>query len=206
MPLPTSRPAHADAARSHAHADTIAVIVAVLVLAAAGIVGFAAFDSASARISGSTDNASNVFEAARIDLQVDAPEGLLFNADGLYPGLVVERCIQVALIGSADDIDIRLMSSREGAAAGLEQFVETTITLGEGSDPDCTDHVATHTIFDGRLDTIWEQHGDFAAGLAIAAGVADGFETTMRVTATLVDDDAAQGLTTDFWLTFEARP
>ncbi len=128
MPLPTSRPAHADAARPHAHADTIAVIVAVLVLAAAGIVGFAAFDSASARITGSTDNASNVFEAARIDLQVDAPEGLLFNARRLYPGLVVERCIQVALIGSADDIDIRLMGRREGTAAGLEQFVETTLT------------------------------------------------------------------------------
>lgn len=191
---------------TRARAKEAATIAAFLVLiASAGLVGLAAFDTAGARISDSTNNQSNLFEAAEIDLDIGGDTSLLFDADRLYPGLVLERCIEIAYIGSLDEIDIRLSARRDGGD-GLELWIETSIETGTGTDPECADFARRDTVFDGRLGDVWASHPTFATGLPIGDGVDSGFETTLRVTAEVVDDNAAQSLTTDFWMTVEARP
>ena len=189
----------------HRRFEAVAVAGAVLVIAAAAVFGASALGTVSGRISGSTNNESNVFTAGHVELRVDGGADLLFDVDGLYPGLMLQRCITIGYVGSIDDVDIRL-SARYSGSDGLERFVETTITLGSGSDPDCTDYVASSTLTEGLLADLWSDHPDFTSGLKVAAGVDTDFETTMRVTASVVDDNAAQGLVTDFWVILEARP
>jgi hypothetical protein len=186
-------------------AEFVAVVFGVLVLASAGIVGAAAFESASGRISDSTGNTSTLLAAGKIELQLGSIESLLFDADGLYPGLTVERCLTVVYDGTIGEADIRL-SAWEERGDGLADFLESSITVGSGEDPECTDYVAASTLSDGRLVDLWTDHPDFPAGLVIGDRIVPGFATTVRFALTVADDNAAQGLDTDFWLTVEARP
>jgi len=206
MPIPPTNPIAPVPHRPRALADTIATGTAVLVVAAAGLVLFAAVGSARGRISASTESGASVFSAAQIDLTVDTAHELRFDADALYPGLVVERCLRVALTTSIEDVDVRLVGRRSGTTPGLENFIDTTISVGEGESPDCSDYSPARTVFEGRLDDLWASHSDFSRGVALGESVPSDFQTTVRIAATVIDDNLAQGLTTDFWITFEARP
>lgn len=178
---------------------------ALLVIVSAGIVGIAAFDTASGRISAQTSTRSNLFSAGRIDLEVGGAEELLFDADGLYPGVSVERCLTLSYRGTIDDAGIRLSARRDGGD-GLDAFLETTISIGEGSDPECSDHRPSSTRFVGTLDDLWDAHPDYERGVRIENEADEGFETTVRLAVTVLDDQRAQGRSTDFWIVLEARP
>jgi hypothetical protein len=192
---------------------------AVLVLACAVALGYSVFSTSQARVSATTENTSSVFGTVDIELIVQPEDGgtepassqLLFDATGLYPGKVVTSC--VALTARSDlPLDIRLHGRREGGS-GLDEFVELTVEAGVGgATGDCGGFSTTATIFEGRLVAMWRDHPTFEAGVPIAETDTDGDGTgvdltlTLRATATVVDDNAAMGRDTTFWMTVEARP
>ena len=184
--------------------------VSVLVIASAAVLAWSGITTASGRISASTSNESSLVTAASIDLVVNgggdvASTGLLIDADGLYPGLRLERCFEVSLVGNATDVPIR-MFGQTGGGTGLEVFIDATIDVGRGVDHSCSDFAADAVLFSDTLDDLWNQHGSFESGLPLANAASDGESSWVRVAVEVVDDNRAQDLTTAFWLTIEARP
>ncbi len=183
---------------------------ALAALVAAIALVWSTMTTASARFVGSTTNDSSLLEAAVVDLVVEpdasgAATTLLVDADGLYPGLEVERCVRLTYRGTLDDAVVRLFGS-SGAGSGLERYLDTSIELGAGDDPDCADFQPARAAFSDTLDRLWGQHGSFANGLEIMASAADGDSVTLRFAVEVVPDNAAQDLTTRFGITLEARP
>ncbi len=143
----------------------------ILVLVAAGVFVWSGVTTASGRIAATTSNESSLLTAASIDLVVEGSDeatstGLLLDASGLYPGLVVERCLGVTYWGSPSDVPLR-MSGRAGGGDGLEAFIDATIETGTGSDPDCADFDTSETLFEATLLEFWERHGSFETGLPL---------------------------------------
>lgn len=194
-------------------------VLAVLVLACAVALGYSLFSTSTARVAATTESTSSVFGTVDIELTVvpdadgaeSAESQLLFDAAGLYPGKVVISCVTLTA-RSELPLDVRLSGRREGGT-GLDEFVEMTIEIGEGGTTgDCTGFVAGDVVADGSLAGIWREHPTFETGLPVLITDSDGdgrsedTTRTLRATATVVDDNAAMGLDTSFWLVVEARP
>lgn len=182
----------------------------LVVIFAAGYFVWTGVVAASGRIAATTSNDSSFISAATIDLVVDAGEeaastGLLIDAAGLYPGLVMERCFAVTYTGVLDQVPVRLFG-RPGGGTGLEAYIETTVESGSGSDNECGDFTPNATLFADTLLNLWSRHGSFDTGIPVIAAAEDGASRWIRVTVEVVDDNDAQDLTTAFWLTLEARP
>ncbi len=182
----------------------------VVVVVAGAVLLWSGLTTASGRIAGTTTNETSLFQAGSIDISLDggadgAETALRLDADGLYPGLVAERCIPVTYRGTFDDADVRLFGEA-GAGSGLDEFLDTTVQVGVGSDNECADFEPGSTIFEGPLAELWRRHGDFGSGLDLLASASDGASVTVRVATQVESDDAAQGKTTEFWMIIEARP
>lgn len=176
---------------------------------AVGLFVWSGVTTASARISASTSNESSLLTAASIDLVVEGSDDvaatrLAIDAAGLYPGLQMERCFAVTYLGTAEAVPVRLFGQPDDGT-GLEQFIDTKVELGTGTDLECSDFDLTRSIFENSLVMLWDTHGSYDAGLELMGAAADGETTWVRVTVEVVDDNRAQGLTAAFWLTIEAR-
>lgn len=188
----------------------VALVISLTVVAAAVVVVLNTVGSAAGRFSGSTANEGSLLAAAAIDVGVGTGDpsssaSLLVDVDNLLPGTVVERCLVVTYRGSIDDVDIRLAGRRD-AGTGLEDYLDTTIETGLGSDPACTDFAPARSAFVGPLGDLWTERGMFERAVHVADAVASGSQTTVRIALELRSDDAAQGRETTFWMTIEARP
>ncbi|MCP5028655.1 MAG: hypothetical protein GY929_20465, partial [Actinomycetia bacterium] len=133
------------------------------VLFAAGAFVWSGVNTATARIAGSTTSDASLFAAGTIDLvlQPDAETsavGLLINAEGLYPGLVVERCLPLTYHGTIDAVPVRAHGSSTGGT-GLEQYLMAEVEVGTGSSVECDDFEASTLAFSGLLEQLWERHG-----------------------------------------------
>ena len=181
----------------------------VAILLAAGAVALTAISTASASFAGSTSSEDSLFEAAAVDLSVTDGDGsssrLAIEAEGLYPGLVIQRCLIVGYRGSLDDVPIRL-HGESGDSSGLEQYLRTTIQAGSGSSPACDDFKPEQGVFSGTLAEFWQDHATFASGVELMSSASDGDTITVRFATEIDDDDQAQGLITTFAIVFEARP
>lgn len=193
---------------SRSGVGALAVLSSVLLVAVALLV-WSSITTASARFAASTTNESSLFEAASIDVVVGGPEGgssaLRIDGDGLYPGLVIERCLPVGYRGTLDGASVRLIG-RDDGGTGLARYVTTEIDRGSGSLSSCEDFTADRTIFRGSLEQLWQDHGRFATGLELMSSAVDGDSVVMRVRLEVVSDNDAQGLTTAFSLVVEGRP
>lgn len=173
--------------------------------------------TATGRFAGSTANEGSLLTAAAVDLRLGAdPTGpgdpggasvtrLAIDASNLLPGDEVRRCLVVGYTGDLDGVGVRLVGRLDGGT-GLDRHLETTISLGAGSDPDCTDFGASSEVFRGTLRALADRHGGFEQGIVVLDAADDGDAVTVEVRVELLDDDAAQGLDTGFWLEIEARP
>ncbi|MEZ5410631.1 MAG: hypothetical protein R2761_21570 [Acidimicrobiales bacterium] len=189
---------------------------AAATLAALGLLGWSAATTASARIAGSTDAAGSLLQAASVSLERDgsAPGGglasdLLVDAHGLFPGVVVERCLPVRYSGSLDDVPL-VLSARITGGTGLERYVDTVVTVGTGTDPDCADFSnrsgpGSATAWTGTLAALTSGHPGYERGLDLAR-LADGQAVTIRFRFELQPDDGAQGRSAAVHLRFEVRP
>jgi hypothetical protein len=192
--------------------------VAALVLAAALAAVVGGVRTASGRFAGTTSNEGSLLQAAAIDLQIGEPgrdagtggggasvSSLALDAANLLPGDVVQRCLTVRYTGALDAVDVR-MSGRIDGGTGLERYLDATVELGAGTDPDCTDFAAAEPRFAGTLSELATVHDGFATGLELLADAVDGAAVTVRVRVELRSDDAAQGRDTEFWFDLEVRP
>ena len=174
---------------------------AILVLAAAGVVVWSAVSTSSARVAATTSGDS-FFAAGEVALnQPDTRVDLLFDDDGLYPGRTVSGCVLVSYDGSLP-AEIRL-HGRRTSGTGLDDYVDLQVRLGA----DCEQHPSeANVVFDGRLANLWTSHGAYDRGVALITSARPGDRVAIWAEAALVDDNRAQGLSTTFTLTVEARP
>ncbi len=181
--------------------NDVALAAAVVALIVAG--GFA-LTTSTARVSATTENESNLWTSAAIEVDADAPAGLLLEGTNLFPGQAVSGCAEVTYTGTAPGLTLRLHG--EGSPGGLAPFVTLVLEIGTGTRGGCTDFVPTRTVYSGSLENLLQNHGANDEGIAVISTVEQNSTVMVRGTATISDDNAAQGLETDFQLVFEVRP
>lgn len=191
---------------------------AAATLAALGVLSWSAVTTASARIAGSTESGGSLLQAASVSLQRDTSGSgsggsggglaseLLVDADGLYPGVVVERCLPVRYAGSLDDVPL-VLSARISSGTGLERYLDTAVDVGTGADPACGDFAPTPAgrAWSGTLAALASDHPRYERGLDLA-GLGDGQGVTLHFRFQVTSDDGAQGRSTAVHLRFEVRP
>ncbi len=210
----------------------LSVFGAALVLGAGVLLALRIVTTSTARLSASTSG-SGTFEAGTVDLgQPESIVNLLFDADGLYPGIVVPSCVVIGYDGSID-ADVRLHAASAGGT-GLEDHVDLRLWLRRAGDcPDAAERAdADEAIgaaadlagndatgdagsavedrgppaFDGLLGDLWRSHPDYDLGLTLIDRAEAGDRLVLEAEVELRDDPAAQGRTSEFTITVEARP
>lgn len=179
-----------------------AAAAAAVLIAGAVLVGNA-ISTSSARVSATTSGQS-FFAAGEVSLrQPDAAVEMLFDADGLYPGVPVEGCVDIEYTGSIP-AGLRVHGERLGGT-GLDTYVDLRFTIGTTP---CADGAEADglIVFNGRLSTLWSAHGNYDSGVILSDAARPGDRLALHAVATVADDNRAQELTTDFSITIEARP
>ncbi len=192
-------------------------VISAIVVVAGAWVALSAFSTTSATVSASTEGTSFI-TAGTVEIdRADGAVDLVFDADGLYPGLEVTGCVDVVYRGSLP-ATVRLHAG-DVTGTGLDRFLRLRLWAGDGRcDEERSDAGAGVGVadpgggpVDGALadvllaDLVVEHH-DFASGLPLLGDAEPGDRIAVTAVASVVDDNAAQGLTTEFSLTIEARP
>ncbi|MGB5756273.1 MAG: hypothetical protein WBM50_05110 [Acidimicrobiales bacterium] len=187
----------------------IQLAAGLVVLLSAGVLVVNAFVTSSARVSATTEG-TTFFSAGVVDLvQPGTAVEFLFDDEQLYPGRELSACLEVEYRGSIP-ASVRLHGSLRGGT-GLEEFTNLTVAVADGES--CADSPsldddgdAGPQTFSGGLDRFATTHQDFATGLILVPRMVAGERVILRASASLLDDNRAQGLTTDFSFVVEARP
>lgn len=180
------------------------IAAVLLVVASIIVLVWNAVSTSSARVNATTSG-SSFFSAGTIELaQPDTAVELLFDTDGLYPGRTAYGCVEIEYRGSIP-ASVRLHADRLGGS-GLESLVElrisdVTIDGCADADPD-----RGQLVYDGRLEGLWIAHPSYRDAIVLDESMEAGDRFALFATAGVVDDNAAQGLTTEFAITVEARP
>lgn len=182
----------------------VQTLAALAVLASLVVLVWSAISTSSARVNASTSGTS-FFSAGVVDLaQPDTVVELLFDADGLHPGVEVTGCIEVEYRGSIP-ASVRLHAARRGGS-GLEEFVDVRVGLSSAGSCSGDENSPTSAVFRGRLEDLWTTHGSYERALVLDPAMVSGDRIVIHASASVIDDNRAQGLTTDFALIVEARP
>ena len=182
---------------------------AVAVLAAAGLLAWSGVTTAQGRYAGTTGTQS-LLTAAVVDLSLGIGEAgtasdLVVNGSGLYPGKLLQRCVVVNYFGSATMPQVRMFAGQP-SGRGLDQFLDTEVAIGRGSDPDCGDFRGAATVFTGTLADLAVRHPSFDQGIAVLEPIGEAASVTVRFALDVVSDNRAQGLDTEIVVTMEVRP
>jgi hypothetical protein len=130
----------------------------------------------------------------------------MFTDDrGLAPGQPEERCIRVTMQGDVLTEPVRLYAAEVHGA--LAQYLDLTVEVGPdgGVFGNCSGFVPSETLYRGALADFGAGHGAFDTGLVAWAPSAPGESRSFRFTATVRDVPEAEGLSTGFGFTWEAR-
>lgn len=179
------------------------ILVIVVVTASLATFVWNAIETSTARVNATT-SANSVFSAGTVELaQPFTVVELLFDADNMYPGGEVTGCVEVDYRGSVP-ADVRLHANLLGGS-GLDEFITMRITRPNVET--CDDQIGTDgpTVYRGTLGDFWREHNTYRSAVVLGEMQADD-RVVLHATAVLLDDNAAQGLDTDFSLTVEARP
>jgi hypothetical protein len=179
-------------------------------LASAGMV----WQSSYAAFSGTTSNGGNSWTAGTVKL-TDAKNGsALLTATGLKPGDGGTACIQLTYGGSlaaATKLYVAPGDLTTSTPSNLAPYLTLKVDEGAGSDPGCSDFVATTNDYNptnstaGTLDTFATSATNFASGVGAWLPAANGATKNYRFTWTVQDNNAAQGLNATATFTWEAQ-
>ncbi len=166
-----------------------------------------AIGSSWAAFSATTENAANDFAAGTVALtDNDAGVALFDTLTNLKPGDGETDCIEVTYSGTLD-AQVRMYGSVT-AGTGLEDYLDFTVERGTGT---CAAFTAAAMVWDTGTD------GDLGVFLAGATNYATGVDAwnvtgggpddtvPYRITATLQDNNAAQGLASTVTFTWESQ-
>ena len=182
---------------------------AVAVLTAAGLLAWSSVTTAQGRFAGTTGTQS-LLTAAVVDLSLGIGEAgtasdLVVDGAGLYPGKLLQRCVVVNYFGSATAPRVRMFTGQP-SGRGLDRFLDTQVTLGRGTDPDCADFNGQTPVFTGTLADLAARHPSFDEGIEVLRPVSEAASVTVRFALDVISDNRAQGLDTEIVVTLEVRP
>jgi hypothetical protein len=135
-----------------------------------------------------------------------AGTAMYIDQDGLIPGVPEERCIRVTFDGSVDPQPVMLYSA--GVDGSLAPYLDISVEMGTadaGAFGDCLGFTSTTSLFSGTLADFQAAHAAYDAGLVTWDPTAAGESRAFRFSVAVRDDAAAEGLTSTFGLTWEAR-
>jgi hypothetical protein len=182
-------------------------LFAVATVVAVGALGFAGVRSSGARFVAATENDGTLLSAARIDLVPGTTAHVRFDASGVNPGVVMERCIAVTYRGTILPSLVRLHGTVVGGT-GLEAYIDATVDTGTGgSSGHCDGFTADGTThYHDTLAGLAAEHGDFADGVAEWRATTAGATHVYRVRVEVLGDNAAHGRSTNFDLAWSVGP
>jgi hypothetical protein len=188
----------------------------LIALVAVAVSGALVLSATNAAFTATTINPGNAYAAGTVTLSDNDAGTAMFNPSNLKPGDSYSSCIQVSYTGSLPSL-VKLYGTTGGT--GLAAYLDLTITRGtisSGSFGDCTNFTADATNYLGAGAGII--YGNTLAnvpttvGAAVndphAAAVPEAWTTSevhaYKFTATLQDNNAAQGLTATENFTWQA--
>lgn len=178
--------------------------IGVTVLGSAVVLVLSAIVTSSARVKATTEG-TTFFSAGVVELvQPGTAVELLFDSDGLYPGKELSGCVEVEYRGSIP-ASVRLHGALHGGS-GLELFTNLTVSMAPVASCSSATPAMSQQAFDGLLGDFSAAHPDYATGLVLDPAMLAGDRLVLLASVSLVDDNRAQGLTTDFAFVIEARP
>lgn len=156
-----------------------------------------------AAFTATTSNPTSGFTAGKLNLTDDDSGNAMFNATGMVPGASAVSCITVTYSGDVTPAPVKLYGTGTGA---LAQYLDLKIEVGTGgSFSNCAGFTPSSTLFNGTLSGFNTANTNWSNGLASFTANATPTSRTFRVTATVQDTDAAQGLNAAASFTWETR-
>ena len=172
----------------------LAIAWGALVLGAALVV------AQVAGVTGGDKELDYEWTSAGLMLSNDGAGSAVFSAAGLAPGDTRTNCVAVTY----DDTDSAVLRLYGAAAGGAADAVDFTIEVGSGATfGNCTGFTGA-TAYTGTLAAFALTHTDFATGVVVP-DVAPGTPVSFRFTATVRDDNTAQGQSATATFTWEAQ-
>jgi len=175
------------------------------VLGAAVLLSSALIVTASlAAFSDTTENTGNTWTAGTVIITDDDGVTAMFNTTGMAPGDTSTECIVVTYSGTLVPSTVRLYGVSGGT--GLDAYLDVVIEEGSGGAfGDCTGFTNNSTPFTNTLANFSATHTNFANGITGWSPAANPESKTYRITVTLQDNNAAQGLNATATFTWEAQ-
>jgi len=174
------------------------------VLAAFLMVGAVVVVSSRSAFSDTTDNAGNSWTAGTVIITDDDGGSAMFNATAMAPGSSVTECIVVTYSGTLVPADVVLYGVSGGT--GLDAYLDVTIEEGSGGVfGNCTGFTLNSTPFNNTLANFSATHTNFGNGLGGWSPAVNPESKTYRITVSLQDNNAAQGLNGTATFTWEAQ-
>jgi hypothetical protein len=171
------------------------------------LVGFMVMGVSRAAFFDTTTNDANSFAAGTVVLVDDDTGSAMFSVSNMKPGDSSVECIEVTYNGTVVPADVvEYVDTGDLAGTGLDTYLNLTIERGTGgSFGDCTGFSSENTDYSGTLAGFAAASTDFASGAGTWAPAAQGEAKVYRFTATLQDNNAAQGLNATVTFTWEAQ-
>lgn len=179
---------------------------AVAILASLLAVGLFTVTASRAAFTATTDNGSNSFAAGTVVLSDDDASGVMFSMSGMAPGATATKCINVTYTGSLTS-DVKLYGLV--SSPGLAPYLDTTIDIGTGATGgatfDCTGFTGGTNLHTGTLAAFGTARTNFGNGAGGWVGATNPSTRSYRITTTLQNNNAAQGLSATATFTWEAQ-
>jgi hypothetical protein len=177
-------------------------------LAAFLMVGAIVVVSSRSAFSDTTDNPGNTWTAGTVIItDDDGGATAMFNATAMAPGDTSTECIVVTYEGTLVPADVVLYGVSGGT--GLDAYLDVVIEEGSGGVfGDCTalgGFTLNSTPFTNTLANFSATHTNFGNGITGWSPAANPESKTYRITVTLQDNNAAQGLNGTATFTWEAQ-
>jgi hypothetical protein len=136
----------------------------------------------------------------------DAGTALFTDGTVLAPGSTHSRCIDVAYVGAVDPSPVLLYAA--DVSGDLAGYLDLVVEMGPTTDApfgSCSSFVPSSTVYSGTLADFATDHPAYDRGVP-TWDPQDGDTTrSFRFSLSVHDDPAAEGATTSFGFTWEAR-
>lgn len=175
------------------------------VLAALLMVGAVVVVGSRSAFSDTTDNPGNSWTAGTVIItDDDGGSSAMFNATAMAPGDSVTKCIVVTYSDTLVPADVVLYGVSGGT--GLDAYFDVTIEEGSGGAfSSCTGFTLNSTPYTGTLANFSATYTNFGNGITGWSPAANPESKTYRITVSLQDNNAAQGLNGTATFTWEAQ-
>jgi hypothetical protein len=156
-----------------------------------------------AAFTATTSNPTSGFSAGTIALSDDDANTAMFNLVNMVPATPASSCITVTYSGSVPNAPVRLYGTSSGA---LAQYLDVTVQVGTGgSFGNCAAFTPSSTLYTGTLAAFSSGHTNWATGIAAFTAASNPTSEVFKVTVTVEDNNAAQGLTATSGFTWESQ-